>query len=570
MMKYIKNISLLALLFVMLVGCVEKTPDYSNFPSKDVDFTYGVAGDEYKTDFYVVSKIQFTNTSSKQGAVTWDFGDGQTSNEANPLHKYAKAGNYKVSLSIDGVGTRTYSLMIFDITPVLSVSEQSAEEVIINDVTVAFNIELPNPENLKCKYVWTLPEGTMNENGEEVKEFTGYSDAEGNIEYPGKLKFKHVGSQKISIKTWFDVDGENRRLNDSYANVQVGTKVPCKTLYYAVYGGNIKAYKLPAPGTLPEGTKVFPFDMGLNSGNTPQNLVFAEVATKNDAGEEELNGWLYILDCGKHYTYVNDENGVMGDGKITVMSADGSTTNVCVSNVGQQAFNDPFQGCADDTYLYYTDRNTGIRKIPLTARGEKEQNDYLVQNNWLAYYGLGIAYGAIHTGVLIDSKGTFWWGKKFNGNGIYRFRREHIFSNGKPSGGIPYPIVVSGAQPKAFTIDEGRNALYIYMAQGEHKGFCVYGLPSDTEGPAVKDYKLRIPMDASADNATADEGLFVTQFALDNKDGKVYFGYRTIDDANYSTGMKYFDPATQKIETLYDNTEKILGVAINNNETCLF
>ena len=55
---------------------------------------------EYALDYYVVSTIQFTNTSAKTGNVTWDFGDGTTSNEQNPLKKYDQAGTYQVTLTI--------------------------------------------------------------------------------------------------------------------------------------------------------------------------------------------------------------------------------------------------------------------------------------------------------------------------------------------------------------------------------------------------------------------------------------------------------------------------------------
>ena len=96
-MKFLKHISLFAVAVVALVACTDKTPDYGNFPTRDVDFTYNVDGDQYTLDFYVVSTIQFNNTSSKSGAVTWDFGDGTTSSEQNPTHKFEKAGIYDVS-----------------------------------------------------------------------------------------------------------------------------------------------------------------------------------------------------------------------------------------------------------------------------------------------------------------------------------------------------------------------------------------------------------------------------------------------------------------------------------------
>lgn len=156
MKRILLNISFIAALVMMVSSCVDPDPDYKDFPSKDVDFTYAVAPSadgqvQYGQDYYVVSHIQFTNTSYKQGNPSWDFGDGTTSTEQNPVHKFEKAGTYQVKLTIDGVGSRTYPIMIYDIAPVLSIQSQSAEVLTVNDVDVEFNIFLPNPENKKVK-----------------------------------------------------------------------------------------------------------------------------------------------------------------------------------------------------------------------------------------------------------------------------------------------------------------------------------------------------------------------------------------------------------------------------------
>lgn len=44
------------------------------------------------------SAVQFTNESSKAESYVWDFGDGTTSEEANPQHKYYLSGKYDVKL----------------------------------------------------------------------------------------------------------------------------------------------------------------------------------------------------------------------------------------------------------------------------------------------------------------------------------------------------------------------------------------------------------------------------------------------------------------------------------------
>lgn len=43
--------------------------------------------------------VTFTNSSTNANSYLWDFGDGMTSSQANPVHTYATAGNYTVTLS---------------------------------------------------------------------------------------------------------------------------------------------------------------------------------------------------------------------------------------------------------------------------------------------------------------------------------------------------------------------------------------------------------------------------------------------------------------------------------------
>jgi peptidyl-prolyl cis-trans isomerase B (cyclophilin B) len=44
------------------------------------------------------AEVQFTNNSLKAESYAWDFGDGATSTEANPKHRYTHSGNYEVTL----------------------------------------------------------------------------------------------------------------------------------------------------------------------------------------------------------------------------------------------------------------------------------------------------------------------------------------------------------------------------------------------------------------------------------------------------------------------------------------
>ena len=584
-MKKFNKIALLGLSAIAMAGlvsCGDEIPNEQYLYGADVDFNYNVEGDEYTLDYYVVSTIRFNNTSAKSGAVRWDFGDGSSSTDPNPTHKFDHAGIYRVTLTVDGVGSKTYPILIYDIVPSLSVADQSTEIVEFNNTTVTFAIELPNPENLKVKYVWTFPEGTMDAAGNPVTTFTGYADENGNVEYPEAVKFKHIGSQRINISTWFDLDGENRRLEDTYLNVQVGTSDPAPTIYYANKGGNIKAFKLVDPATLPEGTKILPYDMGVSAGNMMMNLVYADVP--NSEGENE--GYIYLLDAGKQYYYINDEDGVLGDGQITVMKADGTGVNTVLTNVGGAAFNDPFQGCVHNGYLYYSDRNTGVSRVLLTARGEVQgqnsdhnRDNYEFYNQVIPFYNRGISYGSIHTGILRDSSGYWWWGKTYNGQGIFRFKDSDVYKTQKEAEAqpLPTPVVYSNGFLKAFTIDETRKALYLYRTDAAGQGFVEYPLPGPTEGFMASDTKDHPPvktvsLEADPINTTASEGVYVTQFALDKESGRVYFCYNAVagDKSGVPTGVAYYDPTTKTVKHYGDANDVGLGICINPNKTKLF
>ncbi|MBR5101557.1 MAG: hypothetical protein IK092_00350, partial [Muribaculaceae bacterium] len=245
---------------------------------------------------------------------------------------------------------------------------------------------------------------------------------------------------------------------------------------------------------------------------------------------------------------------------------------------GGQAFNDPFQGCANGDLLYYTDRNTGIRRLPLSTRGETESTNfnstagYFVVNNQLSYYGNGLSYGAIHTGIYIDKSGMIYWGKNYSGYGIYRFNAGDI---GKTGAGIPipHPILLETTQPRAFTVDEELGYLYVWMTKGTTPGigFTQYTLPGYNDGLKYEDYLTFIQMEADPINTTDAEGVYTTQFAIDAQTHYVYFGFRAASgEKTYTTGLYYFDPDTKKVTNFNGNKDKILGVTINPRLTNLF
>jgi len=545
-MKLTKYIFAILLLTLSLAGCVSNDPLYEDFPGDKVAFSYNVDGD-YKIDYLVGSTIQFNNISEAVGSCTWDFGDGSGSvTEANPKHVFQVAGTYDVTLSVEGEGSVTKKVFISDIFPTITIDPIEGGLCEVNNVPVHFSVFLPNPQNLSVDFTWVLPEGTIDANGNVITEYHG-SD-------PGQLKFKNVGSQKIVLKTTLG----GRSLEEGVVNVQVGYNAPAKTIYYAVKGGNLMAMKLIP--NMPAGMKNNSFDLGIKSGQHPMNLFFSDSC-------------LYVLDAGKQFTYINDADGVLGDGSISVVAYDGSKSETLLTN-NKEAFNDPFYGFIDGNDLYFSDRNTGITKVTKTSRNmAMDRTDsrfsYFVQNDRLKYYNVGYAYGAMNA-CMTKVGDTWWWSKTYNGVGIYRFKDSDISATAITAGEVnkPYSVLASGLFIKSFVIDETRGMIYYAVRD---KGFYKATL-ADFQDPtkitSANPGTLIQSMVSDSEGSTG-EYIDICQMVLDSDDGSVYFGYRKDASSSVISGLKRYNPTTNKIESILDNVE-IYGVAINHTKAKLF
>ncbi|MCT4581001.1 MAG: PKD domain-containing protein [Flavobacteriales bacterium] len=64
----------------------------------------------------IYDNVVFTNTTNSTQSVFWDFGDGNTSNAANPSHQYAASGNYTTKLvATFGQGCKDSTTLAIDI-----------------------------------------------------------------------------------------------------------------------------------------------------------------------------------------------------------------------------------------------------------------------------------------------------------------------------------------------------------------------------------------------------------------------------------------------------------------------
>jgi hypothetical protein len=559
-MKNIFKVLLLCLFTINFTACKEHIPEIEDLPQEKVNFTYSVSDDTYQLDYYVGATIKFYPTKPVTTDCTWNFGDGSEEVVGDTVyHKFTTAGRYVVTLKANDV-TKSNEIYISDIKPIVTlIQEDSLCEVMTS--YISFEVELPNPDNLEAEYQWTFPEGTTNEAGEAVASFVGLP------EELGKVKFAKVGSQTVSLQVVLG----GRNLEAVKKNVQVALDTVAPTLYFATVKGNIMAVKIPATPT--EGVVIEPYDMGVSAGQHMFNMLCYE-------------NKLYCLDAGKQYYYINDADGVLGDGQITIMAADASSIETMISNVGGPAFQDPFFGYIENGNLYYSDRNTGLITVPLSTRNATYSAaafPYWVQNNTLGYYGKGLSYGAISSN-LIKIDDTYYWGKTFNGRGIWRFKAEDVLAAQDDKAPAPASgslmTSLGTSFPKSFTYNSATQEFFLAL-YGTGEGFYKMTIP---ELETIKDVKAlapyakyfadgsactqRVPTASTKDTegAAPDEPVGITQLAIDEVTGRVYFALRSDD---VKSGIVYYDPADDKLHYLVEGVEAY-AVTINPNQSKLF
>lgn len=560
-MKNLFKLLLLCLFTINFTACKDHIPEVEELPEDKINFTYQVSDDVYQLDYYVGATIKFYPTRPVSTDCVWNFGDGSEAVVGDTVyHKFTTAGRYVVTLNANEA-TKTNEIYISDIKPIVTLIQYDSLCEVMTSY-ISFEVELPNPDNLEAEYQWSFPEGTTNEAGEAVASFVGLP------EDLGKVKFAKVGSQTVSLQVVLG----GRNLEVVKKNVQVALDTLAPTLYYATVGGNIMAVKIPATPT--EGVVIEPYDMGVSAGQHMFNILCHE-------------NKLYCLDAGKQYYYVNDVDGVMGDGQITIMAADASTIETMISNVGGPAFQDPFFGFIDNGNLYYSDRNTGLITVPLSTRNATYSAaafPYWLQNNTLGYYGKGLSYGAISSN-LIKIDDTYYWGKIYNGIGIWRFKAGDILAAADdkapaPASGAVLSNLGGTSYPKSFIYNPTTQDFFFTLC-GTGEGFykCTIaeleGIKDTKTLPAAKTFAdgngctQRTPDATNKDfEGTSSEPVGITQLAIDEVTGRVYFALRS-GSSSVKSGIVYYDPETDKLHYLVEDVDAY-GVTINTNPSKLF
>jgi len=256
---------------------------------------------------------------------------------------------------------------------------------------------------------------------------------------------------------------------------------------------------------------------------------------------------IYVGVAGKNFRYQDataQANG--GDGEVFyVNNTNGIFYRVTVlNNVGYKAFEDPFSLSIleDENKIVIADRNVGVHEMDADAVGLYGSQPFLVQNNQLKYYAnqtAGMMYGGIGCGFY-KVNNVYWMGKKFNGYGIFRFRKGDIAvdSEGNATqatiGEDPFKVILPYVQMTQYYVDQVNGQIYFYMQANQSgtgpKTPGVYRLPMSAveahdaagEDTPITDAVL-IDDSPVLKEGDGDECVGITQFTSDGE--RVYWGY---------------------------------------------
>ncbi|MCP4122494.1 MAG: PKD domain-containing protein [Bacteroidetes bacterium] len=145
-------------------GCSRDTSDVEIhvLESPDIEFGYPEVGCQH-------DGIQFTNLSQGGFGFEWDFGDGSTSLDNNPIHVYSNSGNYEVSL----LGENENGCIAYFSSDVSILEKPLADfNTDVNNLCLGNDVQFTNLSVGGENFIWNFGDGTLSYQEDPVKTYS--------------------------------------------------------------------------------------------------------------------------------------------------------------------------------------------------------------------------------------------------------------------------------------------------------------------------------------------------------------------------------------------------------------
>jgi hypothetical protein len=149
-------------------GCLDTSlTEIRIYPEPEADFDVGTAEGCSPVD------VKFINQSNASNLYSWDFGDGNTSNDVNPQHLFTEPGEYDVKLIVSIEGACFDTIYRQNIVTVHATPFANFEPVEVVDQSSDGTYEMINLSEDADEYYWEFSDGGFSEDENPIHRFYG-------------------------------------------------------------------------------------------------------------------------------------------------------------------------------------------------------------------------------------------------------------------------------------------------------------------------------------------------------------------------------------------------------------
>lgn len=521
---------LFALFSLLLSSCKDKVI---------VNFTYEPLEPK------IGQSVQFTNLSDGGEIFDWSFQNEATgsvtrSTAENPTRTFTTPGDYVVRLRVDSNDNfvNTKRIYVYDSIP--NISRDRSDVLYYGNVK--FKAIAYNPYGRDETFQWFFSKNASRVDGGLLRDTTitieDGTQADLYVAYDAEPEvfFSSLGEETVRLQMTIGT------------TVYTTDQIPCavfevkdaatRSLLMARAGGKILRQRIFENGVdLLETTDI-------DAGAHPFNIV--------SSGEE-----LYVFDAGSHVDELADwENDANGDGSIRVVDLNSDKVQTVITNNGTSSYFGFYNGYVDAEYVYWTDRNDYVYRMPKDTRDETFEWLGADNQRTYKYYVTeasavsGMLSGTLSGGIYAYND-TYYWAKGGTGKGLFRFKKE----SGKNVSDVK--VILQDYAIRSFVCDRNNGLTgQIYFAAAGPEGKAGLWV-SDMDGNNVR----------MIDEVDLSDGT-ITGIVLDYTAGKVMWAYNNSHSPEQS-GVKQVKLLLSVTEmpgepTYFNREQDILGIALDN------